>query len=500
MKQIKSKSFAIATGALLLSGSMAAKEKPNILIIHTDEHNIRTLNCYRKYMSQDQAFPWGAGANVETPNIDYLADNGVLFFKCYAASPVSSPSRASFLTGMYPQNVNMHTNDMLLSEQPETFGETLRNHGYKTGYFGKLHLNGKDRPGWHPERDFGFEDNRYMYNRGHWKKIVETEGNAEFRQLDPVTTTDSVSFTTDYLVNKAIGFIKQNNSKPFCCLVALPDPHGPNQVRSPYSDMFRNLTVQKPLTAKKDTTGLPAWSYGTDHIEDQMEDMTQYFGMIKCIDDNVKRLLDTLRELDILDNTLIIFTSDHGDMCGQHGLVNKSVPLEDSSRVPFIVSYPKRLPSGLVNNNVVSVVDFTPSLLSFCGINTHWPYEGRDISGLWKGKKLTSAVKDQVFMRAPTTTMLESDWDESRTAHRFLWVSVVTPRYKLIYSENPSDVPWLTDLSKDPDELVNCYYKSEYAKVVTELTKELVGYGKKHKDERLKNPKIKNEIDLILSE
>lgn len=130
--------------SIVASGSYSQTQQPNIVIIHTDEQNFRTLGCYRECLQNEQAFPWGEEAIVETPNIDYLAHHGVLFTRCYATTPVSSPSRASFMTGFYPQNNGVWTNDMVLSEKTATFGESLRDNGYATGYFGKLHLNGKE--------------------------------------------------------------------------------------------------------------------------------------------------------------------------------------------------------------------------------------------------------------------------------------------------------------------------------------------------------------------
>ena len=274
----------------LWAGSGFAQTKPNILIIHTDEHNFRTLGCYRECLPQSQAMPWGKGNVVETPNIDYLARHGVLFSRCYATTPVSSPSRASFMTGLYPQNAGVLTNDMVLNEKTVTFGEVLRANGYETGYMGKLHLNGKGRPEWQPTRDFGFSDNRYMYNRGHWKKIEETEKGPDFIKNAAVNTTDSLTFTTDYLANRAIEFINRHKEGPFCCMVSFPDPHSANLVRSPYDTMYTSMNFQAPFTAGKDTAGLPAWSHGENLKADRMEDMAQYFGMVKCIDDNIGRL------------------------------------------------------------------------------------------------------------------------------------------------------------------------------------------------------------------
>ncbi|MDL2255752.1 sulfatase [Parabacteroides sp. OttesenSCG-928-K15] len=481
--------FACTTGQV--------EEKPNILIIHTDEHNFRTLGCYRELLSPEQAFMWGKEAVVETPNIDYLARQGILFRNCYATTPVSSPSRSSFLTGLYPQNAGVYTNDMVLYEEVETFGEILLAHGYATGYMGKLHLNGKGRPEWTPERNFGFTDNRYMYNRGHWKKIIETPDGPEFRINDDIKTTDSLNFTTDFLTNRAIEFIQKYKGSAFCCMLSLPDPHGPNQVRAPYDTLYTHLSFNQPQSAYKDTTGLPAWSHGEDLPGDRMENMARYYGMIKCIDDNIGRLLTVLRENGILEKTIIIFTSDHGDLCGEHGLVNKSVPLEASAKVPFIVSYPAKMPAGKVISNMMSVVDFAPTLLSYCGIQSGQAYDGRDLSALWAGEPLPQDIKDIVFMRSTTAAMAVSDWDNAPTAKRALWLSAVTQDYKLTFSENETDQPWLTDLRNDPDELVNCFFNPEYAETVKQLAKQLNDYAVKYNDPRINTPHIRQSIDNL---
>lgn len=481
----------------LIVGTMSirAQEKPNILVIHTDEHNFRTLGCYRQYLSDEQAFPWGKDIAVETPNIDAMAANGILFMRCYATTPVSSPSRGSFLSGYYPQNNGVVTNNMILNVP--TFADIVREHGYDTGYIGKLHLNGTGRPEWHPHKDYGFNDNEFMYNRGHWKKIIETENGPEFATKANIQETDSTNFPTDYLTNKAINYILQHKDTTFCCVLSLPDPHSANLVRSPYNTMYEHFTFQQPKTALKDTSYLPIWSHGSNIPQDQMEDMAQYFGMIKCIDDNVGKIIKTLSESGILEKTIVIFTSDHGDMCGEHGLINKNVPLDGSSRVPFIVRYPKRLKSGSKIENVMSVVDFTPSILSFCGIHSPAKFEGRNLTALWEGENLPAQYEDIVFMRS-TTPVIKVEWEEPAISKRSLWISAVTPQYKLTYSENKQDIPWLTDLKKDPNELINCYQDPAYKEIVSDLARKLKFYGEKYNDPRINHPKIQQEIKLAI--
>ena len=170
--------FLKTVGAVTALGATSTwaqvQARPNLLIIHTDEHSFRTLGCYRRTLSDEQAFVWGPDAMVTTPHIDWLADNGALCTKFYASTPVCSPSRAAFVSGRYPQNTPVTTNNIPMDDHIITFAEILRRQGYATGYAGKWHIDGAGRPEWAPKRKFGFTDNRYMFNRGHWKQLEDT--------------------------------------------------------------------------------------------------------------------------------------------------------------------------------------------------------------------------------------------------------------------------------------------------------------------------------------
>lgn len=459
-------------------GAAASNDRPNVLIIHTDEHNFRTLGCYRQLMPRAQAEVWGDGVVVETPNIDYLAKNGVICNRFYASTPVSSPSRSSFMTGLFPQQTDVVTNNIPMNDRVVTFAEDFSRAGYHTGYIGKWHLDGPDRPGWCPERKFGFRDNEFMVNRGHYKRIEKTDEGYDITYDGKDLREDN--FFTDFLTDKAVKYIRDHKSENFCCVVAYPDPHGPNVVRPPYDTMYSHFKFQKPATASKEMKGVPTWARGNGH----MEDMARYFGMIKCIDDNIGVILDELRRQDLLDKTIIIFTSDHGDLCGEHGRVNKGVPLEASAKVPFVISYPAGLPSGKVVDEVLSVVDFAPTILSLAGVETHAERAGRNFAPLLKGRKAGRKWHDAVFVRGT----------DNGIDHKS-WLTVVTRDYKLTLSEEEVNRPWLTDMNNDPDELVNCYDDPRYADVVKRLLGELEEYGRKWNDKRIDWPNIRKEID-----
>jgi arylsulfatase A-like enzyme len=203
--------------------------RPNLLVIQTDEHNFRTLGCYRALLPADQAFIWGEGVKVDTPNIDWLAAHGAVADRFYATSPVCTPSRAALLTGRYPQNTGAIQNDLPLRDDMVTYAEVLRRAGYRTGYAGKWHLDGEAKPGFAPARKFGWEDNRYMFNRGHYKKLVEDDRGPRVGPVDAkgvptyaLDGADAKTFTTDFLADRTIDFIRRHARRPLLLARELP--------------------------------------------------------------------------------------------------------------------------------------------------------------------------------------------------------------------------------------------------------------------------------------
>ncbi len=445
-------------------------ERPNLLIIQTDEHNFRTLGCY-------------GGKIVKTPNIDFLAAKGAMCTKFYATTPVCSPSRAAFVSGRYPQNTPIVTNNIPLGDEIVTFAEILRRKGYATGYAGKWHIDGTGKPQWAPKRQFGFEDNRYMFNRGHWKKMEDTPAGprvaARNNKDQPgygVDGADEKSFTTDWLATKTIDFVNAHRNEPFCYMVSIADPHGPNTVRAPYDTMFNASHVSVPSTFYKSEEQTPGWARPERNLTEKSlkKLMPPYYGMVKCIDDNVGRILAALRKNGVLDRTIVVFTSDHGDLCGEHKKLNKGNPYEGSAKIPFVMYYPRKIKGGAVVNQVLTCVDFLPTVLNLMDVKTAGLEQGRDASALLTGKT-PSGWKDIGFMRGTND-----------------WLCAVTQNYKVVYSQK--DVPWLFDLKEDPDELTNFFKDPRYSDVVKNMTAELMAYCKKYDDPRLEDRKMGPEM------
>ncbi len=445
-----------------------APRRPNVVIIHTDEHNFRTLGCYRALLAKEQSRVWGEAAVLETPHVDALAARGALCDRFYAASPVCTPSRASFLTGRYPQNTGAPSNDMPLSDGMVTFGEVLRRVGYQTGYFGKWHLDGPSKPGWAPARAFGFEDNTYMFNRGHWKQFEDTAKgpavkarNAKGEPTYAVDGADEKSFATDYLADKAVAFIQKHKDRPFCLMLSLPDPHGPNTVRAPYDTLYQQMTFKLPATAGG---------------KGRLEDMARYFGMVKCIDDNVGKIMASLKAAGLEEKTIVVFTSDHGDMCGEHGLNNKGVPYEASAKIPFIIAYPGRIKPASVVREALDTTDFKPTLLGLLGLPQDARDEGRDASALLLNGWAPAGWRDVAFSR--------------NCAGK--WLMAVSGRYKfVVWRDRP---PCFFDLVRDPLETRDLFFEPAARETMRELARELVGYAKRSNEPYAQTPAVQADM------
>lgn len=461
--------------SMLFFAASSFGERPNLLIIHTDEHNFRTLGCYRELMSEDQAFVWGDGVSVDTPNIDSLAREGAICTSYYASSPVCTPSRASFVTGLYPVHTGSPGNDMPMNDDVVTFAEVLQRNGYATSYVGKWHLDGDAKPGFAPPRKFGWVDNRYMFNRGHWKLLRQSGDTAEvvgqFNEKKnqykfDITQADEETFTTDFLVDRTLEIIDRDKAGPFCVMLSIPDPHGPNQVREPYSTMFKDMTFENPRTMTEDESATPGWLVlnGKNKVKVlKQQQMQWYFGMVKCIDDNVGRILEYLKKTGLDKNTIVVFTSDHGDLMGEHKKHNKGNPYEASAKIPFLIRWPGHIPAGKVLRGAQSNVDFSPMVLSMMGVKAGLPkFHGQDTSGDFLSPDKEVLTDRVVYM----------------TNAGGRWVAAVSSRYKQVLST--SDDPWLFDLQKDPDELTNFYNNPEYGPVVEKLQTQLIAQMKRY--------------------
>ena len=485
----------------------AQQQKVNLLFIVTDEHNFRTLGCYRDQLAKDQAEVWGPGNVVETPNIDKIAEHGVLFNRMYASAPVCTPARASMFTGRYGHQLGMPNNSTkegdgkYLHANIPTIAEVLSNAGYVTGYAGKWHLAEHEEPDevWEPhpvgspDHNYGFQDNRYMFNGGHDKfRGMDDEGNPYFANKHPKkigldeygqpiyedSRSKNVKSTTDWLTDRTLDFISEHKDEPFYYVLSIPDPHTPDVVRAPYDTMYTHMNFQFPRTySAPRPEGTPSWQKPDGKAKVLMKAVPQYFGMVKNIDDNVGRILQKLEDEKVLENTIIVFTADHGDLMGEHARMNKGTVHEASAKVPFVMAHGFKGGNPIIPRNKViqqagNTCDWMPTFLSLLGEQCP-RVSGRDLSPLFN-KKTAKKWNDITFCQ--------------------LWFSAaIDSRYKLRVARN--EKPWLMDIEADPDEITNFFDDSKYEDVKKRLAKELLIYNEKYNDS---NKFIEEQIKKIL--
>jgi len=428
--------------------------RPNLLIIHTDQQSWWTIGAY-------------GGKVLETPNIDSLARDGALCTNFFTNSALCTPSRGCFLTGRYPHCHGAYRNNLPLNRDEITLAHVLRDAGYETGYAGKWHLDGTPRPGWvHPERSMGFDDCRFMFNRGHWKKIEEMP----MRGVQPVVFPyDAIgeegTYTTDWLTGKTVDFLRRDRTQPFFFMLSIPDPHGPEWVRAPYDTQFRPEDMPVPATFTEE--GLPDWAeqarqkgpfplYDPEREAKLRRRMALYCGEVALIDDCVGRLLDCLDELGILDETIVVFTSDHGEYMGEHGLQAKNHLYETAYRIPLLIRWPERIEPGTVLKSIVSTVDFQPTMLRLMAVEPCGREQGHDASPLLAGGSC--------------------EWtDEAFIHHSSLErAGIFTPHYELAYVKDRD--PILFDRVNDPHQVSNLYGLPEYEGAVDALTQRVMSH------------------------
>jgi arylsulfatase A-like enzyme len=235
--------------------------------------------------------------------------------------------------------------------------------------------------------------------------------------------------------------------------VSIPDPHGPFTVREPYMTMYRPEEMTVPNNFKQSPTGK-----GKKITAGQMQrSKAQYCGLVKCIDDNVGRILKVLKEKDILDDTIIVFTTDHGEYMGEHGLYGKNQWYRTAYQIPFIIRWPKRIRAGTVINNFVTNVDVQQTLLGLMGIKSCGREQGRDASGLLRGERI--------------------EWkDEAMIHHSSLESSgIFTPEYELVLKAKGKHM--LFDRINDPEQMKNLYNSPEYRKIFNNLAKRIIRHN-----------------------
>jgi len=455
---------AAAFGPAAVAAATAENDRPpNLLIIHTDQQSSWTLGAY-------------GGELIGTPNIDSIGRQGAVLDQFFTNSAVCTPSRGCLATGRYPHCHGAYRNCIEMNRDEMTMARILKRAGYATGYAGKWHLDGPPKPGWmSPQRSMGFDDCRYMFSRGHWKKI--TEGPDGKPHVHPYGVIgNEKTFTTDWLGQKTIDFVTANCDKPFFWMVSIPDPHGPYTSRSPYHTMYKpaDMTVPSTLNQRE----LP-WGGSGNRQKGRRGGGTpvareahcrsakaHYCGQVKCIDDTVGRILDCLKRQGILDNTIVVYTTDHGDYMGEHGLYGKNQLYETAYRIPMLIRWPEKIAAGTRIDNILSTVDVQPTLLGLMGHRPCGREQGHDASPLLCGRK--------------------TDWQDVSWLHHSSLerAGIFTPEWELALIRGGGHI--LFDRRNDPEQVDNLYNDPARQKIVKGLSARVVQH---HRD--VQSPALK---------
>ncbi len=344
---------------------MSRRSKPNILILMGDQ------------MVPD-ALPFHGNPVTRTPAMSRLADAGVVFDNAYTASPLCSPGRASFMTGLLPSRTHTYDNAAEFASQIPTFAHYLRGAGYRTVLSGKMHFCGPDQLHGFEERlttdiypaDYGWTpDWDNPHDRPHWyhdmSSVVDAGPCLRSNQLD---FDDEVAFAAE---RELFGHIRSNDARPFCFVVSFSHPHDPFAIPRHWWDMYRDEDIPMPAYGYAEASLHPheqrlrhvCAMNGVEITTDQVRAARRaYYGAISYLDNHIAKLMDVLRETGHLDDTVVILTSDHGEMLGERGLWYKMNFFEGSARVPLVVSAPTRFEPGRVSSPVTTM-DLLPTLV-----------------------------------------------------------------------------------------------------------------------------------------
>ena len=482
----------------------------NILLITSDQHH---------HMCMGYNNP-----KIKTPNLDRLAEMGIIFDRTYCPNPTSTPTRCSLITGKYPSQHGAWSLGMKMDEKVPTVGEYFQAAGYRTSLIGKAHFQPLQGTEDYPtceaypvlqDLDFwkkfngpyyGFDHVELTRNHTdeahvgqHYALWMEENGAKDWRNWfqKPTGTHESQhniwnipekfhydTWIAEQSIKQLEKFKKKN--EPFFLWSSFFDPHPSYLVPEPWASMYKpedmdvpeitpgefdDMPPQYAMTQvkgsdfnsmyKEEGQTRPNWVHGASYQvkskEQKAINLATYYGMISMMDHYIGKILDALDRLDLTQNTAIVFTTDHGNYLGQHGLNAKAIHhYEDLLRVPFVATLPDCQKPGTRSDAMVSLVDVAPTFLSLAGIRVPMSMAGKDQSHVWTGEVGEGVVRDHAI--------IENRFQPTK----FYAKAYVNKRYKLVIYMNQT-YGELFDLEQDPTELVNLWDHPEAKELKMEL-------------------------------
>jgi len=402
---------------------------------------------------------------VKTPNLDRLARGGSYFRNFITASPVCSPARVSAFTGRYPKTHGVRINLDPIRDAEVLLPRLLKRHGYRTGMAGKLHLAEKDAAGLfeYQQEAPGSQYAAYLKEK-HPNRSLNEATRPELIK-DPgfvwkvgASVLPVEDFPTHWIADRAIDFIRDGGEQPWFCFASFWKPHSPFILPMPWASKYSPRDVALPDLPEEKATPPTALNkprhYVTASQTEQLKRVrAAYYGAISFVDEQIGRILRELRRSGQWENTIIVFTSDHGNSLGEGGRMFKETPYEGAVRVPMIVHYPKAIEPGTLVDRPFDTTAIMPTLLDLAGLEVPKGFESPSMRPWISGEETGS---------------------EGDAFTEMLFRTVRSERWKLTDpGDHPTWEPQLFDLESDRDEKNNLYGKPEAAAAQAELSAKL---------------------------
>jgi len=451
------KTAAAASVAAAVTNSRSAESRrPNILYVFSDQ-----------WRASDHGY--AGNSDVITPNLDRLAAQSVNFTHAVSGIPVCCPHRASLITGKYPLTHGLYLNDLSLSPDHRSVAHCLNDVGYTTGWIGKWHIDGQGRSEFTPpERRQGFQYWRTLECTHNYNKSPyygDSPEKKHWQGYDAIAQTDDAK---RYIENHS----RSETDQPFALFLSWGPPHAP-YLTAP--EKYQKLYADKEITLRKNVPG--------EHREAALRDYRGYYAHMTALDDCMGGLLKTLEETGLADNTIVVYTSDHGDMLHTRGAMKKQQPWDESLRVPFLVRWPDKLNNQSREISMpIDTPDIMPTLLGLSDVEIPEAVEGIDRSRVILGTEKPD-VDHAALMTCPAPF---GQWSRDKGGREYRGVR--TTRYTYC---RDLEGPWLLyDNEADPFQMDNLVDRPEHAKLQKKLDSRLNELLAKTGDEFLSGPEL----------
>ncbi len=441
-----------ATGASARGAQRSAP--PNVLFVFSDQHRACSM----------PGEPYNEAA---APALATLASQGTTFTHCISNYPVCSPYRGILLTGRWPRQTGIIDNSYPLRRSEYSLGEAFRDAGYHTGYVGKWHLDARGSEG-HALKPEG--EARHGFNE--WRAWYNTNPHFDrSHTYDPVTGRQVVpdGYNATLMADDAIRFIEGNRARPWMLTLSLNPPHPPFHDAPP--ELLRNYPAGelqlRPNTVRRVTRGVGGRG------RDVRRDLAGYNAHIEGVDREIGRLMECLDQNGLADRTIVVYTSDHGEMLGAQNRTGKRLPHDESCRVPFIVRAPG-MPTGIRTDVLLGAIDLYPTLCGLAGIPVPASCVGQDLSAAVRGESVDGP--EHQFLMHISKSHASGGIDHTAPLFR----GIRTPRYTYACGEIGR---WcLYDHQEDPYQQRNLADDSARVRLMSELDGEVLEYLRQARD------------------